>query len=247
MARDMALYFISDLHLDPGRPQTLAVADRWLASIEPDTTALYILGDLFETWIGDDARDPAFDPLFVRLNDFKARGAQVFFMAGNRDFLAGPEVARQAGWTMLEEPTHLDCFGTRVALLHGDSFCTADPDYQRFRAQVRNPDWQRAFLSQPIARRRELARIARQASQSHMSQVTEEITDVDPEAINAFMRETGITCLIHGHTHRPATHEWVLDGTTRTRIVLGDWYEQGRILRWDAHGPNLLTVAPGSQ
>ncbi len=243
MILPMALYFISDLHLDPERPATLPVVDRWLASIRADATALYILGDLFETWIGDDAIDPAFDPLFDRLNDFKGAGIPVFFMVGNRDFLIGPEAARRGGWTTLVEPARLDCYGTGVTLLHGDHFCIADREYQRFRAQVRNPDWQRAFLSQPVAKRRELARIARKASQAHMGRITDEIMDVDPGAVDTFMRERDMTCLVHGHTHRPAIHEWVLDGTARTRIVLGDWHDEGRILRWDAEGPALLSTA----
>ncbi|EQD75544.1 UDP-2,3-diacylglucosamine hydrolase [mine drainage metagenome] len=243
MCLPMALYFISDLHLDPIRPASFPVVERWLDSIQADAQALYILGDLFETWIGDDAMEPAFDPVFDRLHDFKVAGIPVFFMVGNRDFLLGPEAARRGGWTLLVEPAWLDCFGTRVALLHGDRFCTADREYQRFRLEVRNPDWQRAFLSQPIARRRELARMARQASQAHMGRIADAIMDVDPEAIDAFMRETAVTCLVHGHTHRPAIHEWVLDGTARTRIVLGDWHDAGRILRWDADGPALLSTA----
>ena len=239
----MALYFISDLHLDPGRPGTLAAADRWLASIRTDATALYILGDLFETWIGDDDSDPAFDPIFDRLMDFHAVGVPVFFMVGNRDFLIGPDAARRGGWTLLTEPASLDCYGTHVALLHGDRFCLADREYQSFRAEVRNPDWQRAFLSQPVARRRELARIARQASQAHMGQIADAIMDVDPQAIDAFMRERDLTCIVHGHTHRPAIHEWVLDGVKRTRIVLGDWHDAGQILRWDEAGRALLSTA----
>lgn len=239
----MAHYFISDLHLDPEEPVRFQVADRWLASIQPDATSLYILGDLFESWIGDDVMDPALDPLFERLHTFQASGIPVFFMPGNRDFLVGAEAARRGGWTALEEPQSVDCFGTRVALIHGDSLCTADHEYQRFRAQVRDPNWQRTFLAQPAARRREMARLARETSQARMGRTAETILDVDPTAVDTFMRTEGATWLVHGHTHRPAIHEWMLDGARRTRIVLGDWHDEGRILRWDAQGPRLISTA----
>ncbi len=238
----MADYFIADLHLDPRRPAVLDAFGHWLERVEPDLGALYILGDLFETWIGDDASDPTFDPLLDCLADLARTRHPLYFMPGNRDFLVGEALARRVGWTTLGEPARIRCFGTPVGLLHGDTFCTEDRAYQAFRAQVRNPAWQQAFLSRTPAERRALADAARAASQRHNAQTADLLMDVTPEAIDDFMRREDLSCLVHGHTHRPAVHRWILDGVPRTRIVLGDWYEQGRILRWDESGYRLETV-----
>jgi UDP-2,3-diacylglucosamine hydrolase len=238
----MADYFIADLHLDPRRPTVLDAFVRWLEGIVPDLGALYILGDLFEAWIGDDASDPVFDPLLDRLAGLARDHHPLYFMPGNRDFLVGDALARRAGWTALDEPARIQCYGTLVGLLHGDTFCTEDHAYQAFRAQVRNRAWQQQFLSRPPAERRAMAVAAREASQQHNAQAADFLMDVTPEAIDEFMRRENLSCLIHGHTHRPAIHHWILDNVPRTRIVLGDWYEQGRILRWDEAGYRLETV-----
>ena len=238
----MADYFIADLHLDPQRPAVLDAFGHWLERIRPDLGALYILGDLFEAWIGDDAPEPAFDPLLDRLAGLAGNHHRLYFMPGNRDFLVGDALARRAGWTALEEPARIQCYGTPVGLLHGDTFCTEDQAYQAFRAQVRNPVWQQQFLSRSPAERRAMAATARKASQQHNAQAADVLMDVTPAAIDEFMRREDLTCLIHGHTHRPAIHRWTLDHVPRTRIVVGDWYEQGQVLRWDESGYRLETV-----
>ncbi len=238
----MADYFIADLHLDPKRPAGLDAFGHWLERIHPDLGSLYILGDLFEAWIGDDASDPLFDPLLDRLAGLAGNHHRLYFMPGNRDFLVGHALARRAGWTALEEPARIQCYGTPVGLLHGDTFCTEDQAYQAFRAQVRNPDWQRQFLSRPPAERHAMAAAARKASQQHNARAADDLMDVTQAAIDEFMRQENLTCLVHGHTHRPAIHRWMLDHVPRTRIVLGDWYEQGQVLRWDQSGYRLETV-----
>lgn len=229
----MSQLFISDLHLDPTRPDISARFEQLLRDEAHGIEALYILGDLFEAWIGDDAAD---DPLSASvangLAELAGRGARIFFMHGNRDFLVGQQFARRCAMRILPDPCVIDLYGTPTLLLHGDTLCTDDTAYQAFRGQVRNPAWQGQFLSQGIAQRRAFAQQARAASQQHQAGLDSAITDVNQLQVERTFELFGVRRMIHGHTHRPAVHRYAgKDGGENLRIVLGDWYEQGSSLR----------------
>ena len=222
--------FISDLHLDPARPHITQEFARLAAGAARDAAALYILGDLFESWIGDDDDAPLALDVAQALQALSAHGVPVYFMAGNRDFLLGEAYAARAGITLLADPTVIELAGERTLLMHGDMLCTDDVEYRKFRTLVRNPEWQRQFLAKSLTERRAFAAMARGESSRQTATKAPEIMDVNPDAVIAAMREHGVRRLIHGHTHRPATHRFELDGQAAERIVLGDWYEQGSVL-----------------
>lgn len=233
----MATLFISDLHLDAERPQVTGLFLRFLRGEARQADALYILGDLFEAWVGDD--DPSDTGAIVAqgLHELRAAGVPVHFMRGNRDFLLGEAYARRAGLAILPDPAVVMLSGAPVLLMHGDTLCTGDAAYQAFRARTRNPQWQAQFLAQPLAARLAFAQQARAASKAHQAGLQDRmqtITDVAPDAVQATLARFGIDTLIHGHTHRPCVHELDLDGRACRRMVLGDWYEQGSVLRVDA-------------
>ncbi len=236
----MATLFISDLHLDAERPGITRLFGEFVEGEARGADALYILGDLFEAWVGDD--DPSETGAFVarRLRALSDSGVPVYFIRGNRDFLLGDDYARRAGMTILPDPAVAMLYGKPVLLLHGDLMCTDDVAYQQFRAQTRDPQWQAQFLAQPLQARLAFAQQARAASKAHQSGLQAQgtmatITDVAPSTVADTFRRYGIGRMIHGHTHRPAVHEQ--DG--RTRIVLGDWYEQGSVLRVTADAAEL--------
>ena len=224
--------FISDLHLDESRPQIVELFKQFLRGEARRADALYILGDLFESWIGDDDDGALAGEVAADLAAVRDAGVAAFFMHGNRDFLLGADYAARAGITLLHDPTVIELDGERTLLMHGDTLCTDDAAYQDFRAVVRNPDWQKQFGARPLAERRAFAAQARAESLKHTANSSAEIMDVNQAAVVAIMREHGVRRLIHGHTHRPATHEFELDGHSAERIVLGDWYEQGSVLTW---------------
>jgi UDP-2,3-diacylglucosamine hydrolase len=234
--------FISDLHLDPARPDITSQCLDFLDAEARHARSLYILGDLFEAWIGDDDPEPEKQRVAERLAEVSSGGTQLFFMHGNRDFLVGPDFARQTGCLLLEDPTVVELFGQRVLLMHGDTLCTDDVEYQAFRAMVRDPAWQAAFLSRSLEERAALALSAREQSQAASAGKPSEIMDVNANTVADVMRRHQVSLLLHGHTHRPAVHHFELDGRQATRIVLGDWHEQGSALRWDASGYELLTL-----
>lgn len=240
----MTTLFVSDLHLDPDRPEITALFGRFLDGEARGADALYILGDLFEAWVGDD--DPSGAGAFVaeRLHALVEAGVPVSFIRGNRDFLLGDAYAARAGMTLLDDPTVVDLYGTPTLLLHGDLLCTDDTVYQQFRAQTRDPQWQAQFLAQPLAARLAFAAQARAASQARYGELVakgmaETVGDVAPATVQAWFERFGVRRMIHGHTHRPAIHD---EGHGRTRIVLGDWYEQGSVLRVDAGGFALVAL-----
>jgi UDP-2,3-diacylglucosamine hydrolase len=240
----MATLFIADLHLDPSRPQITDLFEHYLASDEVrHANALYILGDLVEAWIGDD--DDAELPARIAAATRAVRdaGVPVYFMVGNRDFLLGPAFAARAGLTLLDDGTVHDIHGRRTLLMHGDVLCTDDIAYQAVRRQVRTPEWQAQILAMPLQARRAFAAKAREDSKAHTGNTMESIMDVNADAVAETMRKAGVTRLIHGHTHRPAVHDFQLDGAPAQRIVLGDWYEQGSVLRVDADGAELRGLA----
>lgn len=240
----MATLFISDLHLDAERPRITRLFGDFLQGEARTAEALYILGDLFEAWVGDD--DPSETGAFVaeRIRALADAGVPVHFIRGNRDFLLGEDYARRAGMTVLPDPAVVVLHGQPTLIGHGDLLCTDDTAYQQFRAQTRDPSWQDNFLAQPLAARIAFAGQARAASKAHQSGLQaqgtmETITDVSPATVQDTYRRYGIDRIIHGHTHRPAVHD---EGGGRTRIVLGDWYEQGSVLRVDGAGANLSAL-----
>lgn len=223
--------FISDLHLDPVRPQLIDAFEALLAGEARRADALYILGDLFEAWVGDDEDSTLATRVADALHGLADHGVPIFFIAGNRDFLLGADYAARCGMHILDDGTTVDLYGTPTLLMHGDTLCTDDADYQAFRAQVHEPAWQQQFLAQPLQARRAFAAQARSASQAHTGSADEAIMDVNADAVADAMRSAGVRHLIHGHTHRPAVHDFTLDDQTVQRIVLGDWYEQASVLR----------------
>lgn len=223
-ASDKPVLFISDLHLDPVRPKVTQLFIEFLASA--DAAAVYILGDLFEAWVGDDMVTGD-EPEFAAMRALQDRGIPLYVMRGNRDFLLGERFAELAGAELLPDPTVIDLHGERTLLMHGDSLCTDDTKHQEFRAMVHDPNWQATFLQMPLDDRLALARTVRQESTNRNAALADYLMDVNEGAVAEAMREQGVRTLIHGHTHRPAVHEFSLDGAPARRIVLGDWYEQG--------------------
>ncbi|HWU77591.1 MAG TPA: UDP-2,3-diacylglucosamine diphosphatase [Rhodanobacter sp.] len=227
----MATLFISDLHLDPARASITELFERYLASKEVrQADALYILGDLVEAWIGDDDDAELPRRIAAATGAVHEAGVPVYFMAGNRDFLLGPAFAGRAGMSLLDDGVVHEIQGRPTLLMHGDVLCTDDLAYQAVRQQVRNPQWQAQLLAMPLDARRAIAAKAREDSKAHTGSTMESIMDVNAEAVSTAMRHAGVTRLIHGHTHRPAVHEFELDGMPAQRIVLGDWYEHGSVL-----------------
>jgi UDP-2,3-diacylglucosamine hydrolase len=240
----MPTLFISDLHLDAERPEITALFGRFIDEEARGADALYILGDLFEAWVGDDDSSETGRFVAEKLATLRASGVPVYFQRGNRDFLLGDDFAQRAGVTVLPDPAVILLHGKPTLLMHGDLLCTDDVAYQQFRAQTRDPRWQAQFLAQPLAARLAFAQQARTASQARHAELQgqglmEAITDVAPMTVTATLARYGIDTLIHGHTHRPAVHELDVDGRACQRIVLGDWYEQGSVLRVDSDSLQL--------
>jgi len=228
--------FISDLHLDPSRPAIVAQFERFLAGVVPGAEALYILGDLFEYWVGDDGLALPFPRRMAERLHAAAARVPTFFMHGNRDFLAAERFARETGAKLVDDPSAIDLYGTHTLLLHGDTLCTDDTRYQAFRAQVRNPAWQKATLALPIEERLVLANRMRLESEGAKQATTLEIMDVAPAAVERAFAESGCDLMIHGHTHRPARHVHQVGGRPRVRWVLPDWYEKGGYLEATTEG-----------
>lgn len=238
----MTTLFISDLHLDPERPAITRLFEAFLAGEARRAESLYILGDLFEAWVGDDDDSPLAAGVSQGLSGLAATGVPVYLMHGNRDFLIGDGYAGRCGAELLPDPTVIDLHGEPTLLMHGDTLCTDDVDYQRWREQAHSREWQEEFLSRPLAERRAFAAEARRRSREHQAGAAEAIMDVNPDAVIRAMAEHGVRRLIHGHTHRPAVHALSLAGEPAERIVLGDWYEQGSVLRCDESGCLLETL-----
>ncbi len=240
----MATLFIADLHLDVVRPQILELFENYLASDEVRRAdALYILGDLVEAWIGDDDDAELPQRIAAATRAVRDAGVPAYFMVGNRDFLLGQAFATRAGMTLLDDGIVHRIHGRPTLLMHGDVLCTDDVAYQAVRRQVRAPEWQAQFLSMPLQARRAFAAKAREDSKAHTSSTIESIMDVNAEAVAEAIRKAGVARLIHGHTHRPAVHRFDLDGKPAERIVLGDWYEHGSVLRVDDEGVELRGLA----
>jgi UDP-2,3-diacylglucosamine hydrolase len=230
--------FISDLHLDKSRPDITRQFLDFLESEASQAERLYILGDLFEAWIGDDDPDPDKRSVVVALRKLNERGVRCFVMHGNRDFMLGKQFGAESGTTLIDDGIVVTVSGRKVLLMHGDTLCTDDHSYQRLRRIVRNPIVQWIMRSLSLAQREKLAVRMRAGSKAHIEAADRSkpyVMDVNQDAVANAFREHDVDCLIHGHTHRPAIHEVTVDGRSCTRIVLGDWYEQGSVLRWSAH------------
>jgi UDP-2,3-diacylglucosamine hydrolase len=220
--------FISDLHLDPARPDVTATLAAFLQE-HTDLDALYILGDLFEAWIGDDDDAALATSTAAALRAFSDAGPALYLMQGNRDFMLGRAFCQRAGATLLDDPTVIELYGEPTLLMHGDSLCTADKEYQAFRTQARDPGWQAEMLSRPLPERRALAADLRRISRDAAGNKPEDIVDVSLAEVNRVMAEHTVTRLIHGHTHRPARHT----EAGGVRWVLGDWGETAWVVRAD--------------
>ncbi len=234
--------FISDLHLATERPQITAQFLTFTSGIPAQATALYILGDLFEYWAGDDDTDPLGAQTAAALAALASRGTRVYLMQGNRDVLMAGAFAARSSATLIEDPLLVDLYGTPTLLTHGDALCTEDADYQHFRTYARDAGNQARFLAQPLAARREQMLGMRAQSEASKQQKTETIMDVAPAAVEDLLRRHGYPRLIHGHTHRPAQHVHQIDGHACERWVLNDWYERGGYLRCAAAGCSAVLL-----
>jgi len=238
----MTTLFISDLHLEAGKPEIGRQFLEFLEGEARDADAVYILGDLFESWVGDDDPNPHYADMKSAIRSLVDAGVPVFFMHGNRDFMISTQFAEETGVTILDDPKTIELHGDKVMLSHGDALCIDDKQYQQVRLMTRNPEWQAMMRAKPLAERIAFAENARRESQAYFDSVGEDIMDVNQDAVVGTFRNRNIDILLHGHTHRPAIHEIDLGGRVGRRIVLGDWFEQGSVVRWDEHGPRLETI-----
>ena len=237
--------FISDLHLAPNRPRIASLFFTFMAKEARAAQALYILGDLFEYWIGDEDIDQPFNRSVIdAIAGVTAAGVPVRVMHGNRDFLLGEGFARATGATLLPDPAVVDLYGTPTLLMHGDTLCTDDVEYMKFRAMVRNPAFLQGFLAKPVAERRAFAASLREKSDAAKEGKAMAIMDVNAQAVAQAFRSHGTPRLIHGHTHRPARHEHNVDGRRCERYVLADWYESGAYLACDESGVRSIALTP---
>ncbi|MCG8907575.1 MULTISPECIES: UDP-2,3-diacylglucosamine diphosphatase [Pseudomonas] len=232
----MSVLFISDLHLEAERPDITRAFLHFLSTRARKAQALYILGDFFEAWIGDDGMDEFQHSIARALRELSDRGTRVYLMHGNRDFLIGQAFCREAGCTLLRDPSLIDLDGEKILLMHGDSLCTLDAAYMKLRRWLRNPLSLFILRNLPLATRHKLARKLRKESRAQTRMKASEIVDVTPAEVEKIMRDKGVRILIHGHTHRPAVHELEIDGRPARRIVLGDWDSQGWALEADEQG-----------
>jgi UDP-2,3-diacylglucosamine hydrolase len=235
----MTTLFISDLHLEAERPD---IADQFLKFLTKDASEaddLYILGDLFEAWVGDDDPSTHYFTIKRALRKLVDSGIPVYFMHGNRDFMIGSQFANETGVQILKDPYRVNMYGQKALLSHGDALCTDDVQYQRIRKMRRDPDWQATMRAKPLKDRLRMAEEARRQSLEQTLNLSMEITDVNQDAVIDVIRKNNVDVLLHGHTHRPAVHTIDLGRRKAQRIVLGDWYTNGSVVRWDSRGPRL--------
>jgi UDP-2,3-diacylglucosamine hydrolase len=238
----MATLFISDLHLEAERPD---IAKQFLEFMESDAREceeLYILGDLFEAWVGDDDPNTHYFTIKRALRKLSDRGVPIYFMHGNRDFMIGHEFANETGVEILKDPHRVDMYGQKALLSHGDVLCTDDVQYQKVRTMTRDPAWQAKMRTKPLKERLRIAAEARRQSLEQTINMSLDIMDVNQQAVEKMIREHNVDVLLHGHTHRPAVHTVELGNRKAKRIVLGDWYRQGSVVRWDSRGPRLESL-----
>ncbi len=238
-----AVQFISDLHLDTGRPDITRRFLQYLGSRGRDAGAIYILGDLFEAWIGDDDDAPLSRAIARGLKACADSGTSVFVLRGNRDFLLGGRFAGSSGCTLLDDPASIDLFGQPALLMHGDTLCTDDTDYLALRNTLHEPGWQQDFLDKPIEERRRIAVEVRDASRHAGTRKTGKVMDVNHETVAHIMEHHGVRLLIHGHTHRQAVHNLAVDGQSATRIALGSWDAGAHLLEYTPDGYRFENLA----
>lgn len=238
----MTKLFISDLHLDASRPAATETFLKFLNGPAREADDLYILGDLFETWTGDDDPNPFINEVAVAIKAVSESGTRCFFMAGNRDFVIGPHFLQRCGMTRLHDPSLISVDHSSVLVSHGDIYCTDDTGYQRYRRIVYNPAIRAVYDALPFAARSWVVNRIRSSSQNNMDFKPPEIMDVNQSAIQQALADHDVSVMLHGHTHRPAIHSFNINGEAAQRIVLGDWYREGSVLRWDKSGPALETL-----
>jgi UDP-2,3-diacylglucosamine hydrolase len=229
----MAIYFISDLHLEPAQK---AITDGFLSFLDSlnDAEELYILGDFFEVWIGDDFSNEYIELINQALQQCSAKGTRIYFMHGNRDFLVGQAWCDKAHCELLDESKLITLGDETVLLMHGDSLCTDDTEYMKVRVMLRNPQWQEQLLAKSIPERIEFAKQVRSESKESQKGKSYDIMDVNQEAVDDALSTANCATMIHGHTHRPKIHHWELKGENRIRYVLGDWGDKGWFIKWQA-------------
>ena len=236
----MSAWFASDLHLDPSTPEIAERFRRFLAGPVRGAHSLFLLGDLFEAWIGDDDPEPAHREVIAAIAAVAASGTLVHVMRGNRDFMLGERFCADAGTILLDDPVIVEHANKRFLLTHGDGLCVDDRAYQRLRALVRDPGVRAGFARLPIEARRRLASEAREGSREHLASAAGYITDVNHAAVESVFRGAGVDLMIHGHTHRPGVHRLEVDGAARTRVVMGAWHDAAEVVRWDDAGWALV-------
>ncbi len=238
----MTTLFVSDIHLTGLQPAITAQFAAFLRGEARQARQLYILGDLFEFWVGDDDPDPTYLQIQSELRALTQAGVACYVMHGNRDFLLGKTFCANTGCQLIADGTVIELFGQRIVLCHGDILCTDDVSYQRLRRIVRNPVIQTLLRHLPLKQRERLANRMRMGSQKHTQQAAESIMDVNQQAVARYLQDAQVRWLIHGHTHRPGIHQHTLGQDTGTRLVLGDWHAQGSVLRWSETGYQLVTL-----
>ncbi|MDX1481259.1 MAG: UDP-2,3-diacylglucosamine diphosphatase [Woeseiaceae bacterium] len=238
----MTTLFISDLHLEAERPDIGKQFLEFLQTDAAEAEALYILGDLFEAWVGDDDPNTHYFVIKRALRKLTDSGVPVYFMHGNRDFMIGREFANETGVEILKDPYRVDMYGQKALLSHGDALCTDDAQYQKIREMTRDPTWQAKMRAKPLKERLRMAEEARRQSLERTINLDMKIMDVNQDAVKKTIEQHGVDVLLHGHTHRPAVHTVDLGSRKARRIVLGDWYTQGSVVRWNLRGPKLETM-----
>ncbi len=240
---DKPIYFISDLHLVETRPETTQLFLNFISYQATRAQALYILGDFFEAWIGDDNDSSLIQEIKAALKQLSSDGVKIYFMHGNRDFLIGSRFADECGLTLIPDPYVIDLFDTPTLLMHGDSLCVHDISHQRFRKYAYNPNINRFFTMLPLSIRKRLAYYARSKSKKSISQKDRQIMDVCPDEVKRVLKLHNAELLIHGHTHRPGMHDIDIDGKRKQRIVMSDWHETASIIRCDPQtSPQLIDL-----
>lgn len=237
------IHFISDLHLTQDRPENTQRFLAYLESLSSDVSALYILGDLFDVWVGDDDPTPPNEAVKTHLAKITSKGVKVYFLAGNRDFLVGKKFFADTQVVSLEDEYIIDLFGTSTLLMHGDLLCSDDVEYQKFRDLTHTPEWQQSILSKPLQERLAMAQHYRQESHLNKANKSMEIMDVNTSTVVNYVKKHQVKRLIHGHTHRPDIHSHIADGEEIERFVLAEWDHSGSVLDWSEDGYQLIELS----